>query len=83
MAMQFLADILGAPVDRPAVMETTALGAAYLAGVTVGLCPDPAGFARTWKCERRFLPQLEAESRERKWRGWRTAVERTLSNRAH
>jgi glycerol kinase len=81
--MQFVADMLGAPVDRPVVMETTALGAAYLAGVTVGLCPDPAEFARTWKRERRFLPQLDAESRERKWRGWRTAVERTLSSPDH
>ncbi len=44
--MQFLADILAAPVDRPAVMETTALGAAYLAGYAAGLCPDLAGFAR-------------------------------------
>ncbi len=81
--MQFVADILGAPVDRPVVRETTALGAAYLAGVTVGLCPNPAEFARTWKRERRFLPQLDAESRERKWHGWRTAVERTLSKTAH
>jgi glycerol kinase len=83
ITMQFVADMLGAPVDRPAVMETTALGAAYLAGVVVGLCPDPAGFARMWRCERRFEPQLDAESRERKWRGWRAAVERTLSSRAH
>jgi glycerol kinase len=83
ITMQFVADMLGAPVDRPAVMETTALGAAYLAGVVVGLCPDPAGFAQMWRCERRFQPQLDAESRERKWRGWRAAVERTLSSRAH
>ena len=49
VTMQFLADILAAPVDRPAVMETTALGAAYLAGAAAGLCPDLAGFAGTWK----------------------------------
>jgi glycerol kinase len=83
ITMQFVADMLGAPVDRPAVMETTALGAAYLAGVVVGICPDPADFARMWRCERRFEPRLDPESRERKWRGWRAAVERTLSSRAH
>jgi glycerol kinase len=81
VAMQFLADILAAPVDRPAVMETTALGAAYLAGYAAGLCPDLAGFARMWKCERRFEPRMDAATRERKWRGWRAAVERTLSAR--
>ena len=54
VTMQFVADILAAPVDRPAVMETTALGAAYLAGYAAGLCPDLAGFAARWKCERRF-----------------------------
>ena len=79
VAMQFLADILAAPVDRPAVMETTALGAAYLAGHAAGLCPDLAGFAKMWKCERRFEPRMDAATRERKWRGWRAAVERTLS----
>ena len=57
VTMQFLADILDAPVDRPVVMETTALGAAYLAGLAAGLCPDLAGFAATWQCERRFAPR--------------------------
>ena len=64
-------------------METTALGAAYLAGLTVGLCPDFAAFAQVWKCDRRFVPQLDEETRERKWQGWRAAVERTLSSAAH
>ena len=59
-AMQFLADILGAPVDRPKVMETTALGAAYLAGLQAGVCPDLEGFAKTWKRERRFEPAMDA-----------------------
>jgi glycerol kinase len=77
--MQFLADILALPVDRPAVMETTALGAAYLAGRAAGLCPDLAGFAATWQRERRFEPQMDAATRERKWAGWRDAVARTLS----
>jgi glycerol kinase len=77
--MQFLADILAMPVDRPAVMETTALGAAYLAGRAAGLCPDLPGFAETWERERRFEPRMDAATRERKWAGWRDAVARTLS----
>jgi glycerol kinase len=79
VTMQFLADILAAPVDRPAVMETTAAGAAYLAGFAAGLCPDLATFAAQWTCERRFIPQMDAATRERKWAGWRHAVKRTLS----
>jgi glycerol kinase len=80
VTMQFLADILAAPVDRPAaVMETTALGAAYLAGSAAGLCPDLAGFAGSWRCARRFVPQMEEAMRERKWAGWRDAVSRTLT----
>jgi glycerol kinase len=81
VTMQFLADILAAPVDRPVVMETTALGAAYLAGYAAGVCPDLAGFAATWKRERRFEPRMEAATRERKWAGWRDAVRRTLTPR--
>ena len=80
--MQFLADILAAPVDRPAVMETTALGAAYLAGLAAGLCPDLDDFAARWKCERIFVPHMDAATRERKWNGWRDAVARTLSTPA-
>jgi glycerol kinase len=79
ITMQFVADILGAPVDRPAVMETTALGAAYLAGLAAGLCPDLTGFAATWKCARRFEPRMDRAMRDRKWAGWRDAVARTLS----
>jgi len=75
--MQFLADILDAPVDRPAVMETTALGAAYLAGLAAGLCPDLPTFAASWRCERRFTPRMDASARERKWAGWQDAVART------
>ena len=77
--MQFLADILDAPVDRPKVMETTALGAAYLAGLAAGLLPEPAEFARSWSLDRRFTPQMDAVVRARKWSGWRRAVGRTLS----
>src|SRR5262245_17800803 len=82
VTMQFVADILAAPVDRPVVMETTALGAAYLAGLAAGVCPEPADFAATWKRERRFAPAMDAATRERKWAGWRDAVARTLSQRA-
>ena len=78
VTMQFLADIMAAPVDRPAVMETTALGAAYLAGMAAGLVPGSPGFAAIWKCERRFEPRMDAATRERKWAGWRDAVARTL-----
>jgi glycerol kinase len=77
VTMQFLADILDAPVDRPTVMETTALGAAYLAGLKAGVCPDLAGFAARWQCERRFTPRMDAQTRTRKWAGWQDAVRRT------
>jgi len=80
-AMQFLADILDAPVDRPAVMETTALGAAYLAGLAAGTLPAPEVFAEHWTLERRFAPMLNAETRERKYWGWKDAVRRTLSTK--
>jgi glycerol kinase len=80
-AMQFLADILGAPVEAPKVMETTAVGAAYLAGLQAGVCPGLDGFAKTWKRERRFEPAMDAVTRERKWAGWRDAVARTLTAR--
>ena len=79
VTMQFVADILATPVDRPVVMETTALGAAYLAGYAAGLCPDLPAFAARWRCERRFEPGMDATTRERKWAGWREAVARTLS----
>ena len=78
--MQFLADILGAPVDRPKVLETTALGAAYLAGLKAGLYPPPATFAKAWKYERRFSPRMNEAKRSAKLAGWRDAVRRTLSS---
>jgi glycerol kinase len=82
VTMQFLADILGAPVDRPVVMETTALGAAYLAGLKAGVCPDPAGFSSTWRLDRRFEPAMDNATRTRKWAGWRDAVLRVLTEPA-
>ena len=77
--MQFLADILGAPVDRPAVLETTALGAAWLAGMRAGVYPDAEGFARTWALDRTFEPVMDAATREARYAGWKDAVARTLS----
>jgi len=76
--MQFLADMLAAPVDRPSCLETTALGAGYLAGLAAGLYPDPVTFSRGWKAERRFMPALSAEVRAAKYRGWRDAVARSV-----
>jgi glycerol kinase len=68
--MQFLADVLDAPVDRPMVRETTALGAAWLAGARAGILPDRDGFAQSWRRERRFVPDAVAAS----WRGDRYAA---------
>jgi glycerol kinase len=79
--MQRLADILGAPVDRPTVLETTALGAAYLAGLQSGLYPEPHDFAERWALDRRFTAAMDAAVRSRKVAAWRDAVGRTLSGR--
>ncbi len=76
--MQFLADILAAPVDRPVCLETTALGAAWLAGMSAGLYPDAEAFAAGWRGERRFEPAMAAAERAAKYRGWQDAVARTL-----
>ena len=78
-AMQFLSDILGAPVDRPVVTETTALGAAYLAGLRAGICPPPEEFAKGWALERRFDPAMAAETRYAKYTRWKRAVAATMS----
>ncbi len=77
-AMQCLADIAGVPVERPAVTETTALGAAYLAGLTTGLYPSQEALARHWRRERLFEPNMGAEERKERYAGWREAVARTL-----
>lgn len=78
-AMQFLSDILGAPVDRPVVTETTALGAAYLAGLKAGLCPPPAEFQKTWALERRFTPAMDDRTRNAKYARWGRAVAATMT----
>ena len=79
--MQRLADLLGAPVDRPKVLETTALGAAYLAGYRAGIFPPPQDFAERWARERRFTPTMDATTRQDKLAGWADAVGRTLTTR--
>jgi glycerol kinase len=77
--LQMLADTLGAPVDRPRIGETTALGAAYLAGLSAGLCPAPEDFAKTWQRDRRFEPGTLQTEANRRYDGWRDAVRRTLT----
>ncbi|MCC5988068.1 MAG: glycerol kinase GlpK [Pararhodobacter sp.] len=78
-AMQFLADILGAPVDRPQVLETTALGAAWLAGARAGLCAGTDEFAADWAAERRFEPAMAQDEREARYRAWQHAVRATIA----
>ncbi len=78
--MQRLADLLDAPVDRPMIQETTALGAAYLAGLMAGVFPEPAKFADNWRLERRFKPAMSEETRTRKLRGWAQAVKGVLAS---
>ena len=75
--MQFLSDMLAAPVDRPRVLETTALGAAYLAGLSAGLYPDTDALATLWTQDRRFEPSMPARLRDEKYRGWQDALARS------
>jgi glycerol kinase len=78
--MQRLADLLDAPVDRPMIAETTALGAAYLAGLNVGVYPEPSKFADNWRLEYRFKPNMSAATRARKLAGWARAVKGVLAS---
>lgn len=78
--MQRLADLLDAPVDRPMIQETTALGAAYLAGLKAGVFPEPAKFADNWRLERRFKPAMSEATRTRKLKGWAQAVRGVLAS---
>ncbi len=77
--MQCLADILNAPVDRPKILETTAIGAAYLAGLQAGMLPPPEKFGSSWKREKRFSPKMKAVTREAKYSGWKDAVRKLLA----
>jgi glycerol kinase len=76
LLMQFQADLLGAPVVRPRVLETTALGAAYLAGLTVDLWSSREQLAQQWQAARRFEPGMDASTRDRLMARWREAVAR-------
>jgi glycerol kinase len=77
--MQRLADIIAGAVERPQIKETTALGAAYLAGLHAGFFPEPDRFLEHWRLERQFKPQMEAAIRERKMAAWNAAVRRLLT----
>jgi glycerol kinase len=77
--MQRLADILQAQVDRPVIAETTALGAAWLAGSRAGVWPDQAGFANSWQLDKSFAPQMDKPERDCKVAGWDIAVKRVLT----
>jgi glycerol kinase len=77
--MQCLADFLAAPVDRPKILETTAVGAAYLAGLQSGLLPEPSAFAKAWKREKRFAPKMDAITRGKKYAGWKESVRKLLA----
>ena len=73
--MQFQSDMLGVPVERPTTHETTALGAAYLAGLAVGFWADRDEIAAQWKAERTFVPEMDESLRAEKYAGWKKAVE--------
>ena len=78
-AMQFLSDIIGAPVDRPGVLETTALGAAWLAGMKAGVYPQMDEFSERWALERRFEPSMDDAIRDTRYAAWKKAVQATMS----
>ncbi|MGU9962118.1 MAG: glycerol kinase GlpK [Candidatus Puniceispirillales bacterium WSBS_2018_MAG_OTU23] len=77
--MQFLSDIIAAPVDRPKIRETTALGVAWLAGMHVDIYPDQATFAAQWACETEFVPRMDADERQEKYAAWKKAVQATMT----
>lgn len=78
--MQRLADLLDVAVDRPLIRETTAVGAAYLAGLSAGLLPPPRDFAGAWRLDRRFVPKMEAAARDQRLAAWRRAIAGTLAS---
>jgi glycerol kinase len=78
--MQFLSDVIGIPVVRPQVVETTALGAAQLAGLACGLYSSLEEIAAQWKADRRFEPKMDRARADTLYAGWRDAVGRTRSH---
>jgi glycerol kinase len=79
LLMQFQADLLGVPVDRPQITETTALGAAYLAGLAVGVWSNKEELTSSWKLDTRFEPVMEKAAADRLYKGWRKAVKHSLN----
>jgi glycerol kinase len=77
--MQFQADILGVPVIRPTIAETTALGAAYAAGLAVGFWSAIDDLRSNWQVDKTWQPRMEVNQRERLYHGWKKAVERTFN----
>lgn len=77
--MQFLSDILGATIDRPEILETTALGVAWLAGMKSGFYPSKEEFSKNWVLEKRFEPNMTSSKRETLYDGWKDSVRRTLT----
>ena len=77
--MQFQADILGVSVIRPQIIETTALGAAYLAGLATGFWKDKKEISQKWKENREFTPSMNEERKEKLYKGWKKAVKRILN----
>jgi glycerol kinase len=78
-AMQFLADMLGVPVERPVFAETTVAGAACLAALAAGLVASTEAIAARWRRDRAFEPAMAADERQERYAGWQEAVRRTLS----
>lgn len=77
--MQFLSDIIAAPVDRPKIQETTALGVAWLAGMQAGVYPPQQEFAQTWAQEKQFTPRMDDQTRDTRYKAWQRAVKATIS----
>jgi glycerol kinase len=79
LLMQFQADVLGVPVERPALVETTAAGAAFLAGLAVGFWKSPKELGHARRVEKSFHPKMDAGERERLYQGWKRAVRKALA----
>lgn len=79
--MQFLADILNAPIDRPTNLETTVQGAAWLAGMQAGIYPDMDGFSETWQLENRFEPKMDEANREKRYANWKRAIDAVIAQK--
>ena len=79
LLMQFQSDILNVPVERPKVIETTALGAAYLAGLAIGFWHDKEDLMKNWQIDRSFEPNMEEAKRKELYKGWQKAVKRTMN----